>query len=126
LKAETDGKHLGENLGKNDSTKECTGSNDILKVVEVSTTLCSDVEMNETGGQVGSTLTSQEKTYDNDYDIHVPSSEGSTMGGITNGVQEAHKTIDRQDDAKQVFYKRSLSDKNLENDRTKVPPKSLL
>lgn len=126
LKAEKDGQHLGEKLGKIDSTKECTGNNDILKVVEASIALCPDVEMNETGGQVGSTLTSHEKTYDNDCDIHVPVREGSMVGRISNGVQEAHKTADRQDDAEQVCYKRSLSDKNLENDRTEVPPQSLL
>eukprot|EP00253_Pinus_taeda_P014769 PITA_14769 len=134
LEAKKDAQHLGENLGKIDSNKECTGNNDILKVVEASTDLCPNVEMNETGGQVGSRLTSHEqtydndseKTYDNDSDIHVPVIEGSMVGRTGNGVQEAHKTADLQDDTEHVSYKRSLSDKNLENDGTEVPPQSLL
>lgn len=126
LKAEKDGQHLGEKLGKFDSNKQCTGNNDILEVVEASTALSSNVEMNGTGGQVCGGFTSREKVYDNNFDIHVPVREGSMLGSIGNGVQEADKTADRQADDEQVFYKRSLSDKNIENDRTEVPQQSLL
>ena len=84
LKAEKDGKHLGEKLGKFDSYKQCTGNNDILEVVEDNTSLSSNVEMNGTGGQVCGGFTSHEKVYDNNSDIHVPVKEGSMVGSIGN------------------------------------------
>ena len=76
LKAEKDGQHLGEKLGKIDSNKQCTGNNDILEVVEASTGFSSNVEINGMGGQVCGGFTSHEKVYDNKCDIHVPVKQG--------------------------------------------------
>ncbi|XP_057849413.1 IQ domain-containing protein IQM5 [Cryptomeria japonica] len=127
LESRIDRLYLGEKIEKIDSQKECTVNDSLLEEKVAASTLCHHAETNEPE-EIGSGLSDDQcvDTYEEAYAKCIPLTEGplkETTGCGTHGVD---KTTNCQDNQEQVRYKRSLSDKALEDHSIAVPRELLL
>eukprot|EP01018_Ginkgo_biloba_P021144 Gb_01821 [translate_table: standard] len=112
-----------QQLCENDLHKECTGNKAPLEKLENGTALCLDAENDSTESHNGNRLASYQRMGSNEkaHVINDTCAEGLMMDS-----EEAGKTADLKENQEHVCYKRSLSDKDLEDRRTEVPHQSLL